>query len=207
MQLQTYTSTTKINAQLNAQSSSLRYDPKVLPLDPLRYLPIALTLEARWESCNYLNQILVNSTVLYNFYKKQPWLMSGNTFHQLYLLMARHAKEQLKLIDLLKEQIHFLGGKAINNSYYLAEAHPIEYPINGVKINDIKDTTSLLASLLEAHEIVLRITRQAIIVTEANGDSETHDLLRSKVLHTYELQAWSLEECWIDEPLFSFSAF
>jgi len=202
MQLQTYTSKTKIDTQ----ASSHWYDQKVSLFNPpLQYLPIALTPGIRGESCNYLNQVLVNSTVLYSFYKKPPCLTCDNTFHQLYLLMARHAKEQLKLIDLLKEQIHFLGGEAIDNSYYLAEAHQIEYPINGVKINDIKDTTSLLSSLLEAHEIVLRIIRQAIIVTEANGDSETNDLLRSKVLHTYELQIWFLEECWVDEPLVSFS--
>lgn len=201
MHLQNYTSTTKINAQ----PSSPWGDRKVSPFDQPRYLPIDLTPDIRQESCNYLNQVLVNSTVLYNFYKSPPWLMCDNTFHPLHLLMARHAKEQLKLIDLLKEQIHFLGGEAINNSYYLAEAHQIDYPINGVKINDIKDALSLLSSLLEAHQIVITIIRQAIIVTEANRDRETNDLLRSKILHTYELQAWFLEECWIDEPLVSFS--
>ena len=201
MQLQPYTSTAKINTQ----PSSHWYGQKASPFDPLQYLLIALTPDVRRESCNYLNQVLVNSTVLYDFYKSPSWLMYGNTFHQLHLLMARHAKEQLKLIDLLKEQIHLLGGEAIDNSYYLAEAHQIDYPINGVKINDIKDAPSLLSSLLEAHEIVIRIIREAITVTEANGDIETNDLLRSKILHTYELQAWFLEECWIDEPLVSLS--
>ena len=201
MQLQIYTS----NTQISTQPSSHWYGQKASPFDPLQYLLIALTPDVRRESCNYLNQVLVNSTVLYDFYKSPSWLMCGNTFHQLHLLMARHAKEQLKLIDLLEEQIHLLGGEAIDNSYYLAEAHQIDYPINGVKINDIKDAPSLLSSLLEAHEIVIRIIRQAITVTEANGDIETNDLLRSKILHTYELQAWFLEECWIDEPLVSLS--
>lgn len=196
MQLQTYASDNKISTQ----PSSHWYGQKISPLDTLRYLPIALTPDVRRESCNQLNQILINSTILYSLYKKPPWLTYNNTFHPLHLLMARHAKEHLKLINLLEERIYLLGGVAIDNSYYLAEATKNERPIN-----DDKETTILLSGLLEAHEIVLSIIRQAIIVTAANGDSETNDLLKSTVLHTHELQTWFLEEHWAHEPLVSLS--
>lgn len=58
MQLQIYTS----NTQISTQPSSHWYGQKASPFDPLQYLPIALTPDIRRESCNYLNQVLVNSS-------------------------------------------------------------------------------------------------------------------------------------------------
>lgn len=64
----------------------------------LRNLPIALAATARTESCGLLNQILADTIILYNLYKKHHWLMRGNTFYQLHLLLDKHAGEQLELI-------------------------------------------------------------------------------------------------------------
>ncbi len=60
----------------------------------VRLFPIALSYEARMESCQVLNQILADSMILYSHYKKHHWLVRGHTFYQLHLLLDKHAAEQ-----------------------------------------------------------------------------------------------------------------
>ena len=53
----------------------------------LRDLPIVLKPDTRSESCVLVNQILADTIILYHLYKKHHWLMRGNTFYQLHLLL------------------------------------------------------------------------------------------------------------------------
>ncbi|HEY9907467.1 MAG TPA: ferritin-like domain-containing protein, partial [Thermosynechococcaceae cyanobacterium] len=64
----------------------------------LRDLPIALSSNARSESCTLVNQILADTIILYHLYKKHHWLMRGHTFYQLHLLLDKHASEQIELV-------------------------------------------------------------------------------------------------------------
>jgi len=100
----------------NSQPILHQQGREIRPFGTLRNLPIALFNAALSESCEQLNQILADSTILYSLYKKHHWLMRDNTFYQVHLLMDKHADEQLKLLDLLAEQVQTLGGVAIANS-------------------------------------------------------------------------------------------
>lgn len=97
----------------------------------LRELPIALDTLARSESCQSLNQILADTIVLYHLYKKHHWLMRGQTFYQLHLLLDKHAGEQIELIDTIGERVQTLGGVAIADPRHVAEVTKIERPPNG----------------------------------------------------------------------------
>ena len=99
----------------------------------VRLLPIALSYEARMESCQLLNQILADSMILYSHYKKHHWLMRGHTFYQLHLLLDKHAGEQLELIDMIAERIQTLGGIAIADPRHIAEVTNIPRPPNGAE--------------------------------------------------------------------------
>jgi starvation-inducible DNA-binding protein len=106
------------SSNLNAKTDSsqpimYQHGQEIQLFGTLRNLPIALAIAARSESCEQLNQILADSIILYSLYKKHHWLMRGNTFYQLHLLLDKHADEQLKLIDLLGERVQTLGGVAI----------------------------------------------------------------------------------------------
>src|SRR5216117_3738128 len=81
----------------------------------MRLFPIALSHDARAESCQALNQIVADTMILYSLYKKHHWLVRGPTFYQLHLLLDKHAGEQLKLIDLLAERVQTLGGVAVGD--------------------------------------------------------------------------------------------
>ncbi|MGA7731540.1 MAG: DNA starvation/stationary phase protection protein [Chloroflexia bacterium] len=162
----------------------------------LRDMPIALSKEARAESCELLNQVLADSTILFNLYKKHHWLVAGHTFYQLHLLFDKHAEEQLELIDDIAERVQLLGGIAISDPRHVAEITKIERPPNGRE-----EVPAMISRLLEAHETILAEVREAIKATEENEDWGSNDLLMGDVLRTNELQVWFIAEHLVDTPL------
>ena len=170
--------------------------PEVQPFGALRLLPIALSAEARGESCQLLNGILADTMILYALYKKHHWLVAGPTFYQLHLLFDKHADEQLGLVDLLAERVQSLGGIAVGDPRHAAELTSIERPPNGAE-----DVPSMIHRLLDAHEIVIEKVRNAIDKTEASKDWGSNDLLMGDVLRRHELQVWFVAEHAVDIPL------
>ncbi len=162
----------------------------------LRQMPIALDDKAKQESCELLNQILADTVILYNLYKKHHWLVAGHTFYQLHLLFDKHAEEQLELVDLLAERVQTLGGIAVSDPRHVAELTKIDRPPNGAE-----EVPEMISRLLEAHEIIIAETRKAIKATEESEDWGTNDILMSDVLRTNELQFWFTAEHLVDNPL------
>lgn len=158
--------------------------------------PIALSSDARSESCTLVNQILADTIILYHLYKKHHWMMRGHTFYQLHLLLDKHASEQIELIDALGERVQTLGGVAIADPRHVAEVTKIKRPPNGVE-----EVPVMLSRLLEGHELIIGELREAINKTAANQDSGMNDLLVSQVLRTNETQVWFLAEHLVDTPL------
>ena len=87
---------------LSSQPRLHQHGIEVQPFGSLRLLPIALSYETRLESCQLLNHILADSTILASLYKKHHWLMRGHTFYQLHLLLDKHYEEQSNLVDMLR---------------------------------------------------------------------------------------------------------
>ncbi len=162
----------------------------------VRLFPIALLHDARMESCQLLNRILADSMILYSHYKKYHWLMRGQTFYQLHLLLDKHASEQLELIDQIAERVQTLGGVAIGDPRHVAEVTSIPRPPNGVE-----EVPVMLSRLVEAHEVIITKVRDAITATAANRDDGTNDLLMSDVLRRHELQVWFIAEHLVDTPV------
>jgi starvation-inducible DNA-binding protein len=169
---------------------------EIQPYGTLRYLPIDLEEDARKESCELLNQILADSIILYNLYKKYHWTVAGPTFYQLHELFDKHAEEQLGLIDVLAERVQSLGGIAVGDPRHVAELTKIERPPDGAE-----QVPVLLSRLLEAHETIIAEVREAVERTDENGDSGTNDLLAGDVLRTHEKQMWFDAEHLVDTPL------
>jgi starvation-inducible DNA-binding protein len=188
----------------NGRSSQhLSPEPRLAPLGrevqkfgSLRLLPIALSSEARGESCQILNGILADTMILYSLYKKHHWLVAGPTFYQLHLLFDKHAEEQLELVDLLAERVQSLGGIAVGDPRHAAELTTIDRPPNGAE-----DVPAMIRRLLEAHETVIEKVRDAIEKTEKNQDWGSNDILMSDVLRRNELQVWFVAEHVVDVPL------
>lgn len=162
----------------------------------LRDLPIGLATDARRESCQLLNEILADTTILYSLYKKAHWNVAGPTFYQLHLLFDKHAAEQLELVDLLAERVQTLGGIAAGDPRQIAELTNIERAPDGAE-----DVPAMITRLLQAHETVINETRAAIEATEKSKDWGSNDLLMSDVLRRNELQVWFVGEHLVDVPL------
>lgn len=188
--------TSKITKVDGSQPVLHQHGYEIQQYGSLRDLPISLNPDIRSESCALVNQILADSIILYHLYKKHHWMMRGNTFYQLHLLLDKHASEQIELIDALGERVQTLGGVAIADPRHVAEVTKIKRPPNGVE-----EVPMMLSRLLEAHELIIGELREAIDKTAANQDSGTNDLLVSQVLRTNETQVWFLAEHLVDTPL------
>jgi starvation-inducible DNA-binding protein len=162
----------------------------------VRQFPLGLSHDARMYSSQRVNQVLADTQILYDLYKKHHWLMRGPTFYQLHLLLDKHAGEQLELVDMLAERVQTLGGVAVGDPRHVAEITSVPRPPDGAE-----EVPAMLSRLLEAHETILVDAHDAAARTAEMGDDGTNDLLVSDVIRTGELQAWFLAEHLVDTPL------
>jgi starvation-inducible DNA-binding protein len=169
---------------------------EIQPFGQLIKLPIALSESACKEGVENLNQLLADTIVLRDLYKKHHWQIVGPTFHQLHLLFDKHSKEQTALIDALAERIQILGGVSLAMGHDVAERTLIPRPPKGREEVPIQ-----IDRLLHAHEIVLKEARTMARRASEKGDDGTNDLLVSDVIRTHELQVWFLAEHVVDTPL------
>jgi starvation-inducible DNA-binding protein len=191
------------NGSSSKGASGSSPEPRLAPLGveiqrfgTTRFLPIALSEEARGESCQLLNEILADSMILYALYKKHHWLVAGPTFYQLHLLFDKHAEEQTEIIDLLAERVQSLGGIAVGDPRHAAELTTIDRAPNGAE-----DVPAMIHRTLDAHETILEKVRAAIDKTEKNSDWGSNDLLMGDVLRRNELQVWFIAEHVVNVPL------
>ena len=162
----------------------------------IRQLPIALSADARTESCQLLNEILADSMVLAALYKKSHWNAVGPTFYQLHLLFDKHYEEQVELVDALAERVQMLGGISVGDPRHAAELTTIPRPPDGSE-----EVPVVLSRLLDAHETIIEKVRDGIDKTEENKDWGSNDLLMGDVLRTHEMQVWFLAEHIVEVPL------
>jgi starvation-inducible DNA-binding protein len=158
--------------------------------------PIALDEKVRVESISILNQLLADTMMLRDLYKKHHWQVSGATFHQLHSLFDKHHQEQLTLVDAIAERVQMLGGISIAMAADVAEMTVIPHPPRGREEVPVQ-----LSRLLAAHEMVILQVRRGAAKASALGDDGTNDLLVSNVLRTHEMQVWFLSEHLVSAPL------
>ncbi len=191
------TSTGPGNGRLpEAQPITRQRSREMQPYGTLARYPLALADDVRAASVEVLNQILCDTIVLRDMYKKHHWQVSGPTFYALHLLFDKHAGEQAELVDLLAERVQTLGGVAIAMSHDVAEMTSIERLPRGREEVPVQ-----LSRLLEAHEAVLKETRAAAKKAADWGDDGSNDILVSDVIRTNELQVWFVAEHLVDTPL------
>jgi starvation-inducible DNA-binding protein len=170
--------------------------PEIQRYGTLRQLPIALSAEARAESCQLLNEILSDSMVLAALYKKAHWNAAGPTFYQLHLLFDKHYEEQVELVDALAERVQMLGGISVGDPRHAAELTSIPRPPDGAE-----EVPVVISRLLDAHETILEKVRDGIDKTEESKDMGTNDLLMGDVLRRHEMQVWFVAEHLVEVPL------
>ena len=159
-------------------------------------VPIALHAEVRGTSVANLNQVLADTMMLRDLYKKHHWHVSGPTFYQLHLMFDKHFDDQSALIDAIAERIQSLGGVSVAMPHDVAEMTLIPRPPRGRE-----EVPAQLRRLLHAHEIVLKETRAMARQGAEAGDDGTNDQLVSQVIRTNEQQVWFVGEHLAHGPL------
>lgn len=159
-------------------------------------LPIGLDEKVCLKSVNALNKVLADTITIRDMYKKHHWQVVGHTFYQLHLLFDKHYEEQNELIDLLAERVQRLGGIALAMGADVAEETSIERPPRHREEAPVQ-----ISRLLEAHEIILKESRQYAGDADDEGDDATNDVLVSDVIRTNERQVWFISEHLVDVPL------
>lgn len=71
---------------------------EIQPFGHLIRMPIALAESACKQSVDNLNQLIADTMILRDLYKKHHWQVSGHTFYQLHLLFDKHFEEQATLV-------------------------------------------------------------------------------------------------------------
>lgn len=162
----------------------------------LRDIPIGLGDDARSEVAAGLNQVLADTRVLHDLYKKTHWLMRGATFYPLHLLMDEHAEQQRKIVDALAERIQTLGAIAVGDPRHVAELTTVPRPPDGAE-----GIPAALSRLLDAHERIIAAARHLALVADDVHDYTSNDLLASQVMSVNELQSWFIAEHLVETPL------
>jgi starvation-inducible DNA-binding protein len=195
MQSQIHSDKGRVGTAERAQPLLGQRAPEIQPYGTLAQYPIALDERVRAASVEALNQILADTMMLRDLYKKHHWQVAGHTFYQLHLLFDKHYGEQSALVDALAERIQSLGGISVAVPHDVAEMTRIERPPRGREEVPVQ-----LSRLLEAHEIVLKEVRETAKKAAEAGDEGTNDLLVSGVIRTHEMQVWFLAEHLVDTP-------
>ena len=187
----------KTSAPISPQPRLHQRAPEIQAYGTVNHaLPLELEEPVRLEMTERLNQLLADTMTLRDLYKKSHWQVAGPTFYQLHLLFDKHFNEQVELVDSIAERIQLLGGVSLAMAADVAETTQIERPPRGREEVPVQ-----LSRLLDAHQVIIRDSRELAERSSKIGDQGTNDLVVSEVLRTNELQVWFLSEHLVDVPL------
>lgn len=195
--MKTKTSTTTHNGTARKSAPILNQRAKpIQEFGTVIQLPIGLEEKVLSESAANLNQLLADTIMLRDMYKKHHWQVSGHTFYQLHLLYDKHYEEQAEMVDTIAERVQLLGGVTIAIAPDVAEHTRLERP----PIHR-EEVPVQISRLLEAHELILKESREFAKAADDAGDDGTNDLIVSDVIRTNELQVWFLSEHLVATPV------
>ncbi len=164
--------------------------------DVVQDLPHRLDAGVRADMCKQLNQLLADSIVLRDMYKKHHWQVAGPTFYQLHLLFDKHFEEQVEMVDTIAERIQLLGGVSIAMSADVAEVTQIERPPRGREEAPVQ-----ISRLLRAHKLIMQECHDIAEAADKAGDDGTNDMVVSDILRGNELQSWFIGQHLVEMPL------
>lgn len=132
-----------------------------------------------------LSRVLADTYTLYLKTHNFHWNVKGPMFQTLHLMFEEQYNELWTAVDLIAERIRSVGFVAPGTYSEFQKLTSIEEESGNIKAE------SMISSLVEGQEAVIRTLRKVFPVAEAAQDQVTLDLLTQR-LQIHEKTAWML---------------
>lgn len=157
-----------------------------VPMVSDKMVSIGIDEEQRGMIAQQLNMLLANEYALYIRTQKFHWNVVGPFFGPLHKLFNDQYEMLAENVDAVAERVRQLGFKAIGSlAEFKQNTMLAEEP--GVNPN----ANSMIASLLEGHEAIIKSIRPIVTLTAQLNDMGTNNFLAG-LLEKHEKAAWFL---------------
>jgi starvation-inducible DNA-binding protein len=150
--------------------------------------PTDLTNEQRDAVTNAVNPLIADSFALYVKTKNFHWHLSGPHFRDYHLVFDEQAEAIFETIDVLAERVRKIGGTTLRSISHISETQTISDDND-----DFVPADQMVQRLLDDNRHMAAAIREAIDLTEEQGDSPTSNILQD-VLDQTERRIWFLFE-------------
>ncbi len=132
-----------------------------------------------------LSKLLANTYTLYLKTHNFHWNVTGPMFNTLHLMFEGQYVELAEAVDTLAERIRALGFFAPGSYREFAQLSSIP------EAQGVPSAEEMIRQLVQDHETIVRLTREAAPTAEEANDESTADLLTQR-LQIHEKTAWML---------------
>ncbi len=132
-----------------------------------------------------LKHLLADSYTLYLMTHNFHWNVTGPQFRELHLMFEEHYTELAVAVDDLAERIRTLGVVAPGTYKEFARLSSIE------EVDGVPAAAQMVELLTQAHEAVIRTSRDVLKLAQAADDESTAALVSDR-MRIHEKTAWML---------------
>lgn len=144
-----------------------------------------LSEDNRRTSVEGLEKVLANTYALYLKTLNFHWNVTGDMFQPLHQVFEDHYTELFPAVDEIAERIRALGFKAPASFSEFREMNQITDETGH------PDARQMIRQLVEGHETVVRVSREALAQADGVNDVVTVDLLTQRINY-HEKTSWML---------------
>jgi DNA-binding ferritin-like protein (oxidative damage protectant) len=148
---------------------------------------IGIEDDARKKSVAILNTVLASDSVLYTKTRNYHWNVTGPTWRDLHKLLEEQYLALAESNDEIAERARSLGGNAVGTMTEFLQCSKIQ----DEKPNHYPSAHTMVRSLVDDHETIIRYLRESISATDDWDDVGTSDMLTT-LMEAHEKMAWML---------------
>lgn len=148
-------------------------------------IDIGINENDRKDIAQGLKGLLADSYTLYLQTHNFHWNVTGPQFRELHLMFEEHYTELAIAVDDIAERIRTLGVAAPGTYRTFSELSSIK------EIEGVPNATTMVATLLQGHEAVVKTCRDVLKLSQKADDESTSALVSDR-MRVHEKTAWML---------------
>tara|TARA_R110002111_G_scaffold226234_1_gene287993 strand:+ start:298 stop:765 length:468 start_codon:yes stop_codon:yes gene_type:complete len=148
-------------------------------------IDIGISEGSRQEIAQGLKKLLADSYTLYLQTHNFHWNVTGPQFRELHLMFEEHYTELAIAVDDIAERIRTLGFAAPGTYRAFAELSSVK------EIDGVPEAKEMVTILMQAHETVVRTSREALKIAQEADDESSASLIGDR-MRVHEKTAWML---------------